>query len=146
MTNDSRIGIYEYVENILTSVTENVYLMNEPQELTDDDTENGFIVIRVGDFIDASEFRGSTYAAARVFVECYVPPITRGRLDVAKYTQFEQDINAAISLATESDNEGTYWIDEDSFISADLGDDSNANNAYYMFVKSFIVMVDSQNQ
>ena len=140
------MGIYEYVENILLSVTENVYLMDEPQELTDDDTENGFIVIRVGDFFDASEFRGSTYAAARVFVECYVPPITRGRLDVAKYTQFEDDINAAISLATESDNEGTYWIDEDSFISADLGEDSNANNAYYVFVKSFIVMVDSQNQ
>jgi len=146
MANDSRMGIYEYVENILLSVTENVYLMDEPQELTDDDTENGFIVIRVGDFFDASEFRGSTYAAARVFVECYVPPITRGRLDVAKYTQFEEDINAAISLATESDNEGTYWIDEDSFISADLGEDSNANNAYYVFVKSFVVMVDPQNQ
>ena len=51
MLNDSRISIYRYVENILTSVTENVYLMNEPQELTQSDTEDGFIVIRVGDEI-----------------------------------------------------------------------------------------------
>ena len=144
MLNDSRISIYRYVEDILTSVTENVYLMNEPQELTQSDTEDGFIVIRVGDLMDASEFDGDAYGYARVFVECYVPPITRGRLDVEKYTQFEEDINAAIKLATESDNDGTYWIQPDSFISADMGEDSNANNAYYMFVKSFVVMIDEE--
>ena len=144
MLNDSRISIYRYVENILTSVTENVYLMNEPQELTQSDTEDGFIVVRVGDLLDASEFEGSAYGYARVFVECYVPPISRGRLDVEKYTQFEEDINAAIKLATESDNDGTYWIQPDSFISADMGEDSNANNAYYMFVKSFVVMIDEE--
>ena len=144
MLNDSRISIYRYVENILTSVSENVYLMNEPQELTKSDTEDGFIVVRVGDLLDASEFEGSAYGYARVFVECYVPPISRGRLDVEKYTQFEEDINAAIKLATESDNRGTYWIQPDSFISADMGEDSNANNAYYMFVKSFVVMIDEE--
>ena len=143
MIDDSRMAIYEYVENILTSVTENVYLMNEPQELTEDDTQNGFIVIRLGDFIDGSEFNLQAYAMVRAYVECYVPPITRGRLDVEKYKQFEDDINAALNLASESDNEGKYWIQQDSFISADMGEDSNADNAYYMFVKSFVVMVDN---
>lgn len=146
MVNESRMGIYEYVENILTSITENVYLMEEPQELTEDDTTNGFIVVTVGDLIDASEFRDSAFGYARVFIRCYVPPISRGRLNVAKYKQFEDDINAAIDLATESDNNGTYWIDEDSIISSDGKDEGNANNTYYMFIKSFIVVVDAEQQ
>jgi len=142
MVNESRIGIYKYVEEILESVTENVYLMNEPQELLQSDAEDGFIVIVVGDFVDASEFQDEAYGMARVYVQCYVPPITRGRLDVEKYEKFENDINAAIKTASESDNTGTYWIQPDSFISADLGEEENANNAYYMFVKSFVVIVD----
>ena len=109
MVNESRIGIYEYIEGILTeSVTENVYLMNEPQELTQSDVEEGFIVIRVGDLIDESEFSDETFATARVFVECYVPPITRGRLNKELYKKFEDDINAAISHASKTDNKGTY--------------------------------------
>lgn len=141
MVDESRIGIYEYVESILTSVNENVYLMDEPQELTQSDTEDGFIVIRVGEFIDASEFNLEAYALSRVYIECFVPTASRGRIDEQKYKQFEDDINAAVTLAT-SDNQGTYWIQPDSFISADMGEMSNANNAYYMFVKSFIVVVD----
>lgn len=146
MVNESRMGIYEYIENILTSITENVYLMEEPQELTEDDTTNGFIVVTVGDLLDASEFKYSAFGYARVYIRCYVPPISRGRLDVEKYKQFEDDINAAIDLATESDNNGTYWIDEDSIISSDGKDEGNANNTYYMFIKSFIVVVDAEQQ
>lgn len=146
MVNESRMGIYEYVENILTSITENVYLMEEPQELTEDDTTNGFIVVTVGDLIDASEFRDSAFGYARVFIRCYVPPISRGRLNVAKYKQFEDDVNAAINLAADADNEGAYWIDEDSVVSTDGKDDGNANNSYYMFIKSFIVVVDAEQQ
>ena len=146
MVNESRMGIYEYVENILTSITENVYLMEEPQELTEDDTTNGFIVVTVGDLIDASEFRDSAFGYARVFIRCYVPPISRGRLNVAKYKQFEDAINAAINLAADADNEGAYWIDEDSVVSTDGKDEGNANNTYYMFIKSFIVVVDAEQQ
>lgn len=146
MVNESRMGIYEYIENILTSITENVYLMEEPQELTEDDTTNGFIVVTVGDLLDASEFKYSAFGYARVYIRCYVPPISRGRLDVAKYKQFEDDINAAIDLATESDNNGTYWIDEDSIISSDGKDEGNADNTYYMFIKSFIVVIDAEQQ
>lgn len=142
--NDSRIGIYEYIESILTSVTENVYLMNEPQELTDSDTTEGFIVIRVGDLVDAGEFRDSTFGYATVFIECYVPPITRGRLDVAKYRQMEADVNAAIRRAAEEDTDGEYYIVEDSILSADSNAENNANNAYYMFLKSFIVEINNE--
>lgn len=141
MVNESRIDIYEYIESVLTSVTENVYLMNEPQELTDSDTKDGFIVITIGDFVDASEFPNAAYGMTRVFVQCYVPPISRGRLDKDKYKAFENAINSAIKTASE-DNSGRYWIQPDSLISADFGEDENANNAYYMFVKSFIVETD----
>lgn len=146
MVDESRISIYEYVESILTSVTENVYLMDEPQELTQSDTEEGFIVISVGDFIDASEFNGNAYAATRVFVRCFVPPITRGRLNKTLYKQFEDDVNAAIALASSSNDNSKYWIDEESVISADFGEESNANNVYYMFVKSFVVLVEDDGQ
>jgi hypothetical protein len=149
MVNDSRMGIYEYVESLLVihdnkGVTDNVYLMNEPQELTQSDTEDGFIVIRVGDLNDASEFQGEAYGWARVFVQCYVPPITRGRLDKSKYKAFEDSINEVIKDASTNDNQGTYWIQGDSVLSMDSNDDNNANNAYYMFVKSFIVMIDEE--
>ena len=146
MYDDSRIGIYRYVESLLTTnVTENVYLMNEPQELTQSDTEDGFIVIRVGDFNDASEFDGEAYGWARVFVEAYIPPITRGRLNISKYEQFEDGINLVIKNAAETHSNGLYWIKSDSVLSMDGNDESNANNAYYMFVKSFIVMVEQVN-
>ena len=146
MVNESRMGIYEYIENILTSITENVYLMEEPQELTEDDTTNGFIVVTVGDLLDASEFKYSAFGYARVYIRCYVPPISRGRLDTVKYKQFEDAINAAIDHAAEADNNGTYWIDEDSLVSTDGKEDGNANNTYYMFIKSFIVVVDAEQQ
>lgn len=144
MVDDSRIGVYDYLEEIFTSVTENVYLMDEPQELTQSDTEDGFVVISLGDMVDASEFQGSTYGMIRAYVRCYVPPMTRGRLNKELYKKFEDDINAVVKLASESDNQYKYWIETESFISADLGDDSNKDNAFFVFVKSFIVVVDDE--
>lgn len=145
MVEESRIAIYEYVAGILEEVSENVYWMDEPQELTQSDTEDGFIVITLGDLFDNGEFEGESFATVRAFVRCYIPPITRGRLNVELYDQYERGINDAIKLASTSDNHGTYWIQPDSFISADIGEDENANNAYYLFVKSFIVVIDEED-
>ncbi len=141
MIDDSRIGVYKYVESILANVTENVYLMSEPQDLTQSDVEDGFVVVRVGDFLDASEFSLEAYGMARVYIDAYVPPMSRGRLNVALYTEFEDAINEAVQTATEDTSNQTYWIQEDSMLSMDLNADSNANNAFYMFIKSFIVVI-----
>lgn len=146
MVAESRIAIYQYVASILEEVSENVYLMDEPQELTQSDTEDGFIVISLGDMIDHGEFEGESFATVRAYIRCYVPPITRGRLNVELYDQFEKGINAAVKDASVNDNKGKYWIQQDSFISTDMGEDSNANNAYYMFVKSFVVVIDESNE
>ena len=139
MLNKSRIDIYNYLYNLFfETVTENVYSMNEPQELTPDDTNDGFIVIRVGDVIDDSEFSGEAYGDVRCYVEAFVPPISRGRLDVEKYKAFEDSINDVIAVAT-METGGEYHVREDSVISMDGDVASTANNTYFSFIKSFIV-------
>lgn len=143
MVDESRIGIYNYVYNLIYGVvTENVYSMNEPQELTESDTEEGFIVIRVGDLRDDSEFHLQACGWVRVFIEAYIPPISRGRLDKAKYKAMEDAINDVINEEIENGTNSKYSIEPDGVLSYDIGEDSNANNAFYMFIKSFIVNID----
>ena len=143
MVDESRIGIYNYVYNLIYEVvTENVYSMNEPQELTESDTKDGFIVIRVGDLRDDSEFHLQACGWVRVFIEAYIPPISRGRLDKTKYKAMEDAINDVINEEIENGNDEHYSIEPDGVLSSDIGEDSNANNAFYMFIKSFIVNID----
>ena len=141
MFDNSRIDIYDYLYNLFEVVTPNVYLMSEPIELTESDTKDGFIVIRLGNFNDEGEFGLQAYGWVRVFVEAYIPPMSRGRLDDDKYKQFENSINAVISSATESSDKD-YYIQEDSLISYDDKEDMMIDNQFYVFIKSFIVVVD----
>ena len=144
MFNESRIDIYNYLYTLFYgTVTENVYSMNEPQELTKSDTSDGFIVLHVGNLIDESEFSLDAFGQVRCYVEAFIPPISRGRLDVEKYKAFEDGINAVIKEAMDS-SEGTYYIQSDSVISLDAEETNNTNNTYFTFIKSFIVVVDEQ--
>ena len=146
MVNESRIDIYDYLYSLFYNVvTKNVYSMNEPQELSQSDTTDGFIVIRVGNINDESEFELQTYGWVRCYVEAYIPPTSRGRLDISRYRQFENAINDVIRQAM-TNNDGTYWIQGDSVISMDSNEMDNPNNAYYMFVKSFIVNIEDKNE
>ena len=144
MFNESRIDIYNYLYTLFYgTVTENVYSMNEPQELTKSDTSDGFIVLHVGNLVDESEFSLDAFGQVRCYVEAFIPPISRGRLDVEKYKAFEDGINAVIKEAMDS-SEGTYYIQSDSVISLDAEETNNSNNTYFTFIKSFIVVVDEQ--
>lgn len=141
--NESRMAIYNYVYGLLyNTVTRNVYSMNEPQELTESDTKDGFIVVRVGDINDESEFHCEAYGWVRVFIEAYIPPISRGRLDKAKYKTFEDGINDVINAEIENGTSENYSIQSDGVLSMDGNTDTNANNAYYLYVKSFIVTIN----
>ena len=62
MFNDSRIDIYDYLYDLVVDneVTENVYLVSEPQDLTTSDKKDGFVVIRVGGINDQSQFDRET--------------------------------------------------------------------------------------
>ena len=142
MVNESRTGIYEYLYNLFYGVvTENVYMMNEPQELTQSDATDGFIVVVVGSIYDQSEFSLQAYGFAQCFVIAYVPPISRGRLDEVKYKEFEDGINAVIENAT-LDNDGTYYIQNSDILSTDTEASINSDSLFFTFAKSFIVNIN----
>lgn len=144
MLDEKRIDIYDYLYNLFYDVvTKNVYSMNEPQELTKSDTQDGFLVIRAGTINDLSEFKGEAYSMTRVYIEAYVPPIGRGRLDYQKYKEYEDAISDVIEAA-KSDNNGTYFIQEGSELSMDATETTNANNLFFVHTKSFIVMTNDE--
>jgi hypothetical protein len=120
--------------------------MGEPQELTSSDTTNGFIVIRVGNIIDESEFHLNAFGQARVYIVAYIPVRSRGRLDSDKYKEMEKAIMDVISDEVANDDESKdYHIIEESLLSSDNFDSTNRDNPYHQFIKSFIVQIDGQS-
>lgn len=145
MLEDSRIDIYDYLYGLFHHiVSDNVYRMADPQELTESDTTNGFIVIRLGDINDESEFSKQAYGWARAYIEAFVPPKSRGRLDKEKYEAFENAINTAIDNEIANPSNSTYGIEADSVVSMD-GEGGIFNNNYHLFMKSFVVLIDKQS-
>lgn len=143
MTDESRIGLYDYIYGLFFGVvSDNVYQMNEPQELTESDMKNGFIVIRVGNVYDESEFYLNTYGVARVYIEAYIPPMSRGRLDRTKFKTFEDAINNVINNEIHNGTSPIYSINDDGVLSMDDTLNTNADNEFYMLIKSFIVTID----
>ena len=145
MINESRIDIYDYIEELMKQVCDNVYPMGEPMETTEDDVDNGFIVIRVGKLNDDSEFSCEAYIWARCFVTAYVPKKTRGRLNKTLYKQFEDGINGVIKTA-EEEQTNNYFIVPDTILSTDDDETGQQGNQYHVFTKSFIVASDYQNE
>lgn len=144
MIDKSRIAIYDYLYSLLYGVvTNNVHSMGEPSETTDDEAENGFVVTQVGDIEDESEFDGSTYAWARCYVYAYVPKMSRGRLNKRKYKEYEDAILAVIKNAETQGNEN-YFVMPETTISMDENDNTMKGNQYSIFVKSFVVVIDKQ--
>ena len=142
ITDSSRISLYNYLSDLFSTVTENIYPMEVPTENTQDDTTNGFIVTKVGDMRDESEFDSDCYGWVRCFVTAYVPKASRGRLNKRLYLTFENGINDVIKANTGVNNDGGYYIMEDSVLSMDDGEQSQKGNQYHVFVKSFIVIID----
>lgn len=144
MLNPSRIAIYDYVYNLIydEEVLKNVYKMFEPQELNESDVKDGFVVIRVGDLNDASEFDYEAFGTTRVFIEAYIPPKSRGRLDEEAYERYENAINDAIANAP---SDGTYFVQNGSTLSSDIEETRNANNIFFTFIRSFVVVIDENN-
>lgn len=75
------------------------------------------------------------------YVEAYVPPLSRGRLDYTKYQEYEDAINLVIANAIGNDD-GEFSIQEQSVLSMDTNENSNADNQFFLFVKSFIVVIN----
>jgi hypothetical protein len=143
MFNDSRIDIYDYLYDLVVDneVTENVYLVNEPQDLTTSDKKDGFVVIKAGGVNDQSQFERETYGWTRVYVTAYVPSTSRGRLDYEKYKAMENKLKTAIDTAEAQGVVNGYAIVKNSTLSMDGATMSTANNLFYTFVKSFRVLI-----
>lgn len=143
MFNDSRIDIYDYLYDLVVDneVTENVYLVSEPQDLTTSDKKDGFVVIRVGGINDQSQFDRETYGWTRVYVSAYVPSTSRGRLDYEKYKAMEDKLTNAIDTTEAQGAVNGYAIVKNSTLSMDGATMSTANNLFYTFVKSFRVLI-----
>ena len=146
MVEESRIAIYDYLKPLFASVTQNVYSMRVPTENTQDDVDNGFIVIEVGSLRDDSEFDLQASGWVRCFVTAFVPQKTRGRLDREKYKAFEDSINAAIRSEISTPTSDTYAIQSDGFLSMDDDEDTNKGNQFNTFIKSFIVTIDAEEE
>lgn len=145
ITNSSRISLYNYLSELFSSVSQNIYPMGVPTENTQDDTTNGFIVTKVGDLQDASEFDSNCYGWVRCFVTAYVPKASRGRLNKQLYATFENGIDNVIKANTGRVTSGGYYIMEDSVLSMDDGEETQKGNQYHVFVKSFVIVIDQTN-
>lgn len=142
MVNDSSIELYDYLYKLFYNVvSKNVYCMDVPQELTDSDVQDGFLVVHVGSINDRSEFARETYGMVRCYVEAYVPPISRGRLNINKFDEFERGINDVIKNAAKQTG-GIYGVQEEGVLSSGVMDADYQNNAFHVFFKSFLVSID----
>lgn len=146
MYNNSRIDIYDYLYDVFWgSVTKNVYMMEEPQELMNQDIEEGFVVIRIGDIYDESEFTKHAYGRVRCYVSAYIPCTSRGRVNRKLYKQYEKNISDAISEEANRSGDSIYGVEESDVLTISDDVTTSADNYFFIFVKSFIVNIDRDN-
>lgn len=144
MVKNSRNDLVEYLYGLLyDKVTKNVYPMGVPTELSPSDKKDGFIVIRVGQINDESEFAKNTFGWARCYFDAYVPVLSRGRYNKAKYKAMEDAINQVIDETVADSGSDVYCVEEDSVLNFDDDVHNNADNRFFMFIKSFVVTIDS---
>ncbi len=142
MINESRIDLYDYICGIFSNVSENIYKMKIPQELTESDATDGFIVVYLGDIYDDSEFLKQAYGDVRVIVSAYIPLKSRGRLNKELYRAFESGINEAIDNEILNGDNEYYSIQDNGILSMDDVEDNNANNSFSVYMKSFVVTIN----
>lgn len=136
-----RTPIYKYVYSLFNGkVTDYIYPMGIPTNLTEEAQAGGFMVINVGDIQDRSEMTLSNYAQTRVTVQMYVTPKGRGRIDTELYEEYETKIFDI--LAAESEKRGEkYIIDLDSILSTDDVYNKDGNNVFFLYIASFVLKI-----
>lgn len=140
MVSKNRADIYEYLYGVFSNaMTNNVYFVNAPQDLTDKDANDGFVVLRVGEIRDESEFSRSAFARARCYAYAYTRANKRGKLDFPTYKSLETSVEQTIQNA--ANKGGAISILNDTVISMDTAEFSNADNPFFVFAKSFVVSI-----
>lgn len=138
----SRKNLYSYVASMFVGIVKGIY-KHMPTALSPDDITNGFIVLRMGNIDDSSEFYGNTYAKTRIYVECYVPDVntstTNGVMSTTKYDAMQQAVDDKIDAECEKVNQA-YTISRESILSSD---DTYVNKAvsFMVYITSFQVII-----
>lgn len=139
--NISRKGIYDYVANLLSGITSNIYRGGIPVTLKPDATTNGFIVLRLSGIRDFSEFSLNTYGQVRMSIEYYTPSTnTKNALEIMNTIKFEaaqQAIDKVIDEESQKTN-GEYTITREGILSTD-GFFTNNTNSFYIYITSFLI-------
>lgn len=146
MLNESRCDLNDFLYGLFYwTVTKNVYPKGIPTELTENDTKDGFLVVKAGGISDMSAFRNQAYGSVRCFIEVYVPTISRGRYNKNKNRSLESAVNEVIDNEIANPSHSDYTIMQDSIVTLDDEEYGNGDNRFMMFIKSFIVTIDSDN-
>lgn len=141
----SRLAIYDYLLSMFMGlVNNNVYRITVPTATTQSDVKNGFIVVRVGDINDESEFHHDTYGWVRCYVTAYIPKFGNGYLDDDIYGEYETKITQKIEEEIAQSTNENYYILEDDVLSMDDDVNTQKGNQYHTYTKSFVVVIDKQ--
>lgn len=140
MIDARRSPLYDYVYSLFHGrVTDYIYPIEMPSNLTEEDA-NGFMVIRMADVRDRSEFKLKAYAEVRVTIEMYTKAKDRGRLDKPQYEKYEDLITQVLNEEDAKSNPN-YEIDMDSILSTDDIYNDDKNNIFYIYFVSFVIKI-----
>lgn len=135
----SRQDIYSYITTIFSSVTKNIYPIEIPSTLSSDAVKNGFIVLKLNEIKDQSEFLSDTYSDPRMYVESYIPSKADGSINKTKYEEIQSTIDSIVLEECKKTNQ-VYTISKESILS---GDDfyTNKTNSFFMYIASFTITI-----
>ena len=140
----SRKNIYTYLANLFKTVTTNLYRISIPVTLGDDAVANGFIVMKLGNLSDKSEFDLNTYAEIRATIQYFVPSINTttasGVMNTSSFDNIQTQIDAIITSESEKTNQ-KYTISRDGVLSMD-DFYTNNTNSFYVYITSFLITID----
>jgi len=138
--NISRPDIYTYIYTALNgNVDCPIYAMAIPQTLSTNDTTKGFIVMRLAEMDDQSEFPEEAYAIERAYIECYVPAKSGGKIDLSLYTSLQNSIDAVIDNMCNTENPDYATMKDNILNYEDMY--STTKNVYFMYGKSFKIII-----
>ena len=141
--NESRKDIYSYVATLFTSVTTNIFRGEIPKSLSGTCATNGFMVLRLGELRDDSEFDMEAFGRVRMNVEFYVPSVSTsnagGVMNTTKFDEAQDDIDAIVNAECAKRNQ-TYTISRDGILSFD-DFYSNSANTFHVYITSFIITI-----
>ena len=141
--NVSRKDIYSYVATLFTSVTTNIFRGEAPKSLGGTCATAGFMVLRLNELRDESEFDMEAYGRVRMNVEFYVPSVKTsnagGVMNTSKFDDAQSAIDAIVSAECNKRNQ-TYTISRDGILSFD-DFYSNSANTFHVYITSFIITI-----